>query len=444
MAKGTIFTVDDPARTTPNTKAEYISYKNDGVFDYVAPAYHVDSNGNLTSNRIRSVTNNEALTGTFGELVSAQYQDFISIKFKYPFYNTTFDLDPKIGAGTATVANGLLTVNGTAGDCTVSTKNSNRYLAGKTGFGKFTAKFNEIGTARVGLLDTNLSEGYFLKYHDGKYYFGRVTGGTEFIVSQDDWNGTVNLNNVDFTKINIFMIMYGYLGVANTQLLIKLDTWQVLHTLQTEGRLDTVSVQNPDFKITIDCKDGAIVSTGSLSAGVIDGGQAENNIAGSRSFHFDNSAGLTTLSGTDTATLGTFQNKSTYKTVDNKVKASLYLYSVTLFPPATGEGLIEFQIIKNATLSGTSNYIDVDTDNSVIAIDNVATYASGGRVIKSNALYYSTGTGNQASFSSSSSVGADQLGLFLLPNETATIVAKRIAGDGDASIYFSFNWIELF
>ena len=440
MAKGTIYTRDDRFNTSPNTLEEFVSYKNDGTFDYIAPRYVVDGNGNLIQGVIQDKTGDSAVVGIFGELVTGQKLDDIAVKFEYPYYNDDFDLEPFVstGDGTQSISNGVLTItSATTGTAQVSSKNSVRYRAGHTGFIAFTASFTGTGIAKVGAFDD--TDGFLLKYDNGNLSFGRSKGGVETLDDQSIWESTIDISTIDFTKINIFMIKFGYLGVASPELLIHNEFgWNLLHKQKTEGQLTTTTVNNPSFPIRMYVENGAEIKTGSWEAGVLD---SRDTGAGSRPF---TAKGSVTLSTTDLATMGTFENKTTYKTISNKVKATLLRYKFLVDAPASGTGTVELAIIKNATLSGTPSWVDIDTDNSVMRADSVQTYASGGQIIFYDYVQYTAGAGAVTDLGGQADFVTKDLGLYLLPGETATITAQNVAGDTNVTVRFLFDWVELF
>lgn len=381
----------------------------------------------------------EPVIGIFGEqLVGTKYDD-INVEFIYPYYNTEFDLQPFVstGDGAVSVTNAELKVSSTTtGTALAKSKDSVRYRAGHTGFAAFTASLKATGDNMAGCFDE--VDGFFIRRNAGVMSVGRRRSGTDFEVTIDSWEGD-DLTGIDFSKINIYQITFGYLGVASPVFQIKHNgSWKTLHVLNTEGVIDTTTVSNPNFPISVYAANGGEVRTASWNAGVING---DSLTAGSRFFTLALSK---TLSGTDLATIGTFLNKPTYKTINNKVKIFLLRYQFLIDAPDTGVGTVELKIRKNCTLTGTETLVDVDVDNSVVATDGVRTYASGGKDIYIEYLHYASGAGNAAKTAESSQLPADRLGLYLLPNETATITAQNVSGNTNVTVRTVFNWTELF
>lgn len=421
---------------------EWVAIKQDDEGrDIYVPTQFATEGGQLGTNSvITSSTGQEPLIGVFGEILTGKKKDDVNVKFIYPFYNTTYDLQPleNTGDGNAVVSGGLLTVSSTTGTALVQSKNAVRYRSGHTGFGDFTASFVGDGTGEIGLFDDQ--DGFKIRVVNGVMSVLRKKGGADFnVVSQENFNGFVDFTKLDLTKINIFRIVFGYLGVANCQFLVRQDNkWKLLHYLTTENLLGGTTVNNPNFPISVATSGAMVVKSASWNGGVLDG--ADLNEAGSRYF----SSNITeTLATTTLATMGTFRNKATYKTLNNKVKAKLLKANFFIDPPESGNGVVEIKVIKNAII-GTPTWSDVDVDNSVIERDNTANYTSGGQTILTEWLPYSSATGNNPKSGGLNDFNAEQLGLFLLPGEIATITAQNVVGNTNVNVRVSFNWIELF
>jgi len=384
----------------------------------------------------------------FGELNAEARADDVNVQFQYPFYNTEFDLNPAVTAGgaTATVANGYLQLtSGVGGSVAVTSKNSIRYRPGHSGYAQFTASFVGAGVGSCGVWSPG-QDGFFIRVSNGVPSLGYEKGGVEVVTTAVPrqagvtlfTGGTIPTELIDWTKINIFRIMFGYLGVANPVYQIKLNgRWYTLGTIQTEGKLTATHISNPVLPIGFRAAGVMTIRTASWNGGKL----GDSDIVGARFFASNSSR---TLSTTTLATVGTFRNKATYKTVTNRVKAKLVRYSLFVDAPATGQGTVEVIIRKNAVTAGVPTWVDVDADNSVMEVDTVATYASGGRSIFIAHVGYSGGAGPASASSGVNDQNALDFGLFLLPGETATITAQNVAGTQNVTVRVVFNWIELF
>jgi hypothetical protein len=379
----------------------------------------------------------------FGELNAEAREDDVSVQFQYPYYNTEFDLKPAVivGSAAATVTDGYLLLNATGGSVIVESKNAVRYRPGHSGYAQFTASFVGDGTGYAGVWAVD-EDGFYLKIVDGEPFIGFAKSGVENNTGATGGffpGGEINIGAIDFEKVNIFRIMFGYLGVANPAWQIKIGgRWQLLGTLQTEGLRTTSHIDNPVLPIGFKASGTMAIRTISWNAGKLgDGDQV-----GARFFASDLTA---TLNGTNLATLGTFRNRATFQAQTNRVKAKLLRYHFFVDAPATGTGTVQIRIIKNATTAGVPSWTNTDTNNSIMEFDAVATYSSGGRILFTEWLGYSSAAGASAAKSGGEvSEAADNFGLFLLPNETATITAQNVAGTTNVGVRVAFNWIELF
>lgn len=142
----------------------------------------------------------------------------------------------------------------------------------------------------------------------------------------------------------------------------------------------------------------------------------------------------------DTAyTFGTFRNKTTFNAQQNKGDAVLTKYQLNIDPPgAAVEGTIEVKIYKNATLTGTPVWNDIDTATSSIEVDSIQTYVSGGSIILWEYVNFDAKGGN----ASSPVNNITSLGLHLHPGDTATIVATKVFGADDPLLRCVFGWKE--
>jgi len=389
--------------------------------------------------KFSSRAHDDALVGIFGEQLTGFKRDDINIEFIYPNYNTQFDMRPKVltGDGYINNVNSELQVGSiAAGSALAQSKDSVRYRAGHTGFCAFTASFKEDGMQYIGPVDT--TEGFFIKRTAGVMSVGRRKGGVDYEVSIDKWNGEAFLHDIDFSKINIFQVVFGYLGVASPIFMIRKGTWQIMHTLNTEGILNETTVGNPNFPITSYAENGGEIRSASWNAGVIAGTEGQ---VGDRFFAFKTSA---LLSGAALNTIGTFRNMSTFQTVSNKIKASLLRYEFHIDAPNSGFGTVEFLIRKNAVLSGTPSYSPVDNGESVLEIDGVGQYSSGGKLIFPDYVGYSSsgGAGSGSRISGSGQADSSNFGLYLLPGETATVTAQNVNGATNVVVRVIFNWVE--
>lgn len=384
----------------------------------------------------------EAWIGPFAEQVSEARFDDIAVQFQYPFYNTTFDMHPAqlTGDGAVTVANGMLNLSSTSGTAYAPSLASIRYRPGHSGFARFTAMWDGAGTGVIGAVDLG-GDGFGVKRVGGQMrLFWRKAGVDTEIVPVDGRfpGGTIDISGIDFSKMNIFAVDFGYLGVASPAFWIKRGRWELLGIIETEGMLTGTHINNPVLPISAYTSGAMTLRTASWNGGTI--GQPSS--VGTREFHVALEA---TLSAAALATLGVFRNKTTYKTIANKVRSVVLKYALFVDAPNSGSGTVQFKIIKGATLAGTPIYADVDADNSVIEFDAVQTYGSGGRTVLTDWVSYAAAAGGSAKEGGGKSFAADELGIELLPGETAVITAQNVGlNNTNVTVRVGFYWVDLF
>lgn len=410
---------------------------------------------------IEDSAGNENFIGVFGEQLAGEMHDDISVQFQYNFLNTGHDvvLPAVTGDGVQQSVNSYAEVSSAVtGTAIIQSKDSIRYRPAHTGVAYFTASFNGAsGNGWAG--STDHTHGFSLKYSNdtGIASFGYIKSGVETGTAgvagfDSEWNGNLSASKVDWTKINIFKITFGYLGVASPTLWIKLGKWYVLHTVDTEGVLDGTHVDTPVFPISIKAENGMTVRTGSWSGGTL----GTSSIAGTRGMSFPNTGlasgvgaefGEATLASTTVKTMALFRSKATYKGKDNKVKTRLLSYEFEVDIPASGNGTVIFQLIGNPTLSGAGTFADIDADNSVMEVDNVAgtgasvNYVSGGKVLLTTLAQY-TGA-NKGGSTGKASIDAERIGAFAYANDTFAVIAKDVAGN-NVKCRIMLNWEEHF
>lgn len=169
----------------------------------------------------------------------------------------------------------------TAGsDSYVSTKTRLRYLPGHESYAFFTAKFFNIDNeaeAFIGLFDRE--EGYSIGFKDGIFSYRRTRVGTDLIIPYTDFNGVIDVESVDFSKIQIFGIKFGYLGVAPIEIYMfdpetelnddgtikGMGKWKLLHQEKYTGTSDLPHVFNANLPFASQVKNNA--STNDVSIG---------------------------------------------------------------------------------------------------------------------------------------------------------------------------------
>lgn len=392
--------------------------------------------------------------GPFGEVLVANKLDDISIQFQYDYLNQADDLKAVsvTGDGSASAVDSLAIASSAAnGTALIESRSSIRYRPGRSGYADMTVAFSGAGIGYAGPHDD--ADGFFFKYDDGSVVVGYRRDGAD-VVQVPSPVGFA-LGDIDWTKLNIVRVLFGFLGVASPVFMIKLGNWKVLHIIKTEGVIDTTHVLNPVFPMRIRAEDGCTVKSGSWNGGTFGDGV---DIPG-RSFHWPSvqlvggagpDQGWMNLVGTALLTGVIFRNRATYQGKVNKVSARMVSYAIFVTPTTTGEGTVSWQLIGNPVLSGAGTYVNVDTNNSIIEYDHTqgtgasVNFASGGRVAICGEVSYSQAPGVAPGTSGTSGeVDALRIGTVAHPGETFVLVVKDDSGNAP-QLRFNVNWEELF
>ena len=399
-------------------------------------------------NRIIGSVGQSAIVGVFGELLTGEFNNDIAVQFQYSI--SSYDASTTLtGDGAAGVASDeyWAELTSTTGTAEIVSVDALRYRPGHTAMAYFTASFEGAGDGEIGIFTSE--DGFFVRHDSTGLNFVYRRGGSDIsVVNYDDFNGgsldsgNLSLDDTpDWSNIHIFVIVYGYLGVANPSLLFlqpNTNQFTVLHTFFTAGNLQTTHIGNPVLPICAYTSGAKTLRTASWAAGTI----GDTDGVGSRPFHWD---GTVALSGTNVATLAVFENKSTYQSKTNRVKGELVNMSFAVDAPASGSGKVQFSFIRNPTLSGTPSWTDVDADNSVIRYDTVQTYGSGGVDVWTEWLDYSGGANpNSSKSSQQASRDVVDIGFYLYPGDRMIIIAQNVAGSENVTVRAALNWRELF
>lgn len=383
----------------------------------------------------------------FGETLAAKKHDDVSVQFQYDYLDEQFDvrLPALVGDGARGATNSNAFVSSpVTGKAEIFSLDAIRYRPGHSGFADFTfQEDNEAGTGESGAKTIDGQSGFVIKLTAGVPSFGYINDGVEYGSNgaagfDTTFNGDIPVEDIDFTKKNIFRITFGFLGVANPTLWIRLNSWKRVHTVFTEGVLEDVHVSTPVFPMFISAENGAYVKAGSWNGGVIGNG---SNV-GNRAFTFPNTKMVDgtaaeqaemTLTGTDVGTVVLFRAKDLFKGKANNVKAQLLAYSFIVDVPAGNVvGEVQFQIVAINTLSGAATYADINTNSSVLEYDHTpgagaSVEVTDGFPIVNEVVSYSGA--NRGGNTGDVGVSAEDIGAVAYAGDIFGIIAKDLAGN---------------
>lgn len=364
----------------------------------------------------------------FGDRVSAGRTPDVLVQFQYGIssYDVTTATSGTGGASEDSATVTLTTGAGTGAASLVSVS-SVRYQPGFDGYAYFTAAFPGA---------TSMA-------------FVRRAGGV------DDVRGIELIGksaDVDLTKINIYRISYGWLGVAPNVLEVYngiVDGWVIVGVFSVMNFSVLPSIFQPSLpiKASVSRTDGqsgvceiglfdadngyfirasgpddeTTLKTCSWSAGRIGG--ATGTLPSDRPFGAVSSkAGITT----EVAILS-IESAATFQGQTNRVVSEVDIVSLA----ADGTKAVTFRLKKGVTLGGSPSFSDIDATNSVSSVDVAGTTVTGGTTILPI----------QLAKVESKFVGLSGYKVLILPGETLTITASSaVASDVSAAI----RWRELF
>ena len=320
----------------------------------------------------------QSINGIFGDLIASPRESDILVQFVYNI--ATDDVTTATsGTGGASVASATatLTTGASTGAASLTSVDTVRYQPGFDGYCYFTAAFSgsDAGSvARIGLFDAD--DGMFIEHSGGVAYAVRRAGAADVKIELTPL--PFKAADLDWTKINIFRIGYGWLGVAPISFEVYsglVDGWVVLHTFEVLNKQTTPSINQPALPITASVSrasgSGAVtLKTCSWSAGRV--GRA-GVLSSDRSFGEANSkAGVTT----EVAILSV-KNATTFQGKTNRVVIEVDLLSLS----TDGAKNATFYVKKGVTLGGSPNFVDVDAVNAVASVDKSGTTVTGGTLV---------------------------------------------------------------
>lgn len=322
----------------------------------------------------------QAFTSVFGEAVIGWRSDDVSVQFQYN--NSSRDVVSAVtGTGVVANANAMASAGivGGAGTASITSRDAVRYRPGHECTAQFTSLYEgaAVGVNQYhGLL--NGSDGACFGTKDGVFGVWFVTGGVETFIPESEFSEPpVGGFNHDPTKLNLYMVQYGWLGVAPITYSIYMGHklgWQAVHVIDRANKVIVPHLGNPSLPIQakVSGTGNAAIRTASWRAGVT-AGEAESN---SSERWFAHTVLDATLSGSTTpSNVFTLRNKSTFQGKTNHVRFEL---GVVAFDNSTNKTLAIYGN-KGATLSGNGAYADIDTANSVIEVSAGGTVSGGGR-----------------------------------------------------------------
>jgi hypothetical protein len=338
------------------------------------------------------------------------------------------------GAGTTTVTldNDAVAITTTAGTVQTVAEEIRAGLAGDPTVGA-KWRFEQVDDA-VFIISRSVGDktGTFSVTGASTATISEVTAGrlkTDNHTAQADWNVTTTpFTGFDPTKLNVYKIQFGYLGIANIKFSIynpNTGSWVLVHQIKWANANNQTHLGSPNLKIG-----WTAASLGSTGTNLtVEGASASLMIEGDEVLTNDVHAAEATKGsiGTTSVPVLELRNRTVFGKVFNLGKIKALRLSVD--NDHTKGAIIE--LWKTPTLTGTTNYQFINENTSIAVIDEAATGYSGGKFIDG----FTIGAGN------SKSIDLADVLPDILPDETLTVTAKTSSGTG-ATITTILTWQE--
>ncbi len=265
---------------------------------------------------------------------------------------------------------------------------------------------------------------------------------TDTWTAQASWNGDdifdgtgITGDTLDPTKLNVYQIVYQYLGAGAIFFFIEDENdgeFHLVHTIRYANVNTTTSLSNPHLPLSLTAStasgwstgSGVTVKSGSMSAST----DGTIELTGPRRALSANSGSIS--AGTATPIL-VIKNVPTFNSKQNTNKIKVLSVSASAIV-TSGNASATVNLIKNATIVAAS-YTAVDASNSIIDSDTAATSYTGGTVLATAEVLAGTTT----QFDSQ-----DINDLVLEASDTLTIATTSSANN--TTVYIAARFVELF
>nr|WRJ69722.1 hypothetical protein TetV2_00273 [Oceanusvirus sp.] len=356
-----------------------------------------------------------------------------------------YGLDPLIFAedttssGDISSADTVITLSSGTSSSGSAVLTSRKYMTYKAGYGAymmFTTAFDAPRSGNIQIAGGGSEDnGVFVGYNGTTFGALRRCDGDQTWYPKTSWNADRvdgsggSGQTIDPQKFNMWKIEFQWLGYGVIRWMVANPATGRFVTVHEACLANTAttkpSMMNPSFPMRIECSNssgGTDVELRFTCFGAF--------LEGTRNF-----LGLTW--GVDNTTtvssnywvrnVITIRNKHTFR-------GTVPFINVTLVHMAIGaEGTksVEVYLVKNADISGSQNYRDVNSDSSVVEYDTNGTYISNGTTINVIA----------ASRNSTQNVDLSSFNVNLIKGDTVT-VACRLFGSGSNDVVASLTWQE--
>lgn len=377
--------------------------------------------------------------GVFGETITGEKHSHLAINFAYN--NSVSSLRTAVTANGGGITNSaalLVASTSTASNGTAEQESLDviRYAAGHDSYALFTAKFTTPKANSYQYIGPMItSDGFFVGYNGTSFVVGRRKSSSQTTTStfnMDPLDGTgASQFKIDYTKLNIFRISWGYLGIAPIffEVYGGYDTgWVTFHVMDLSNTSTGTHHDIPYLPIKVEVGNAGNTSDMSVSTGSWSGGIIGSSISHTADRHY---AATSSKSITTLANVITLKNATTFASKTNRVRVSLDSLSVAA--TNSGSNITTVYVYKNTTLGGSPSYTDVSASDSIVSYDTAGTTLTGG-ILKA---VYCLGNNGQM-IKEYGNIDA----LYIYPGDILTVSAVTSAGT--STVIVGVNWSEEF
>lgn len=330
----------------------------------------------------RDASGRDSFNSIFGDRYTAVRKPKFSYNFNYGL-NRKRNYVTETNGGTISNDVNLVTLQtgtNSAGVARFQSFESLRYAPGRDAEMMFTAIFTSGVTnsyQRIGLFDDY--DGFWVGYQGNKFGVGVRKSGVDIFVERANFNvdkidGSSETGFVyDPTKMNIFRINYGYLGIAPAFFQIYTGSktgWITFHIHDVVNKQAYTHINKPYLPARVEVINSGNTTNikfqcGSIYAGVIDG--SGDFVPSSREYTYK-----TIKTGLTSATNGLlliFNNKETFQGTPNKIEDLLLKIGLS----TDGTKNVNVSMYRLASVPTGTNFVDIDTEASNTAISTTGT-----------------------------------------------------------------------
>lgn len=446
MAKGAVYTRDDRFKTSPNTKEEFIAYKSDGTYDYVAPRHTTNPDGTLVFDDIDNILDTHRTSTSHLRIASTN--EFYRQAFRFGIEPTLWEVISNVNGTISHLPDEQavsLSIPTASGDKIVrQTSKYFVYAAGRSMRLSLAVIFDDNKSnlrQRVGYFNDN--NGFFFEYDETGLKVVRRSNASgspvDVAVLQTNWDLDVmdgtgkSGKTLDLTKIQMMFIEWTWYGAGSAKFGFEIDNrlhW--VHRFEGGNSLVEPILGSPHLPIRYEIENLGVTASSSeiKKYGLHLGIDGDNNIEGFRRGYATGSISTNTV--TDRPLLS-IRPKLTVNSINNYS----FIRAISIGVASTSTAA-HFKIIKNATLT-TPSWVNVDTDdNSVTQYDITSTSLSGGVVVGAGVI-----SGNKGASETFDIQTRDPLTINDNASNADTLTIAITTADNSSSLA-SVNWIEVY